>query len=80
MPETAAGKAGESFGCESLSCTCSGALTWEQTERRITVTGADFTYVYEDPLRAFSGIRKGEKANTLSVPWSTISGVPRNGY
>ena len=37
------------------------SLTLEQTERRITVTGADFTYVYDTFSGAFSGIRKGEK-------------------
>lgn len=61
MPETAAGRQEKALGCESRPAACSGALTLEQTERRITVTGADFTYVYDTFLGAFSGIRKGEK-------------------
>lgn len=61
MPETAAGRQEKALGCESRPAACSGALTLEQTERRITVTGADFTYVYDTFSGAFSGIRKGEK-------------------
>lgn len=61
MPETAAGRQEKALGCESRPAACSGALTLEQTERRITVTGADFTYVYDTFLGAFSEIRKGEK-------------------
>lgn len=61
MPETAAGRQEKALGCESRPADCSGALTLEQTERRITVTGADFTYVYDTFLGAFSGIRKGKK-------------------
>ena len=76
MPETAAGRQEKALGCESRPAACSGALTLEQTERRITVTGADFTYVYDTFSGAFSGIRKGEKEYS-SVPWSTISGVPQ---
>lgn len=61
MPETAAGRQEKALGCESRPAACFGALTLEQTERRITVTGADFTYVYDTFSGAFSGIRKGEK-------------------
>lgn len=44
-----------------LPSAASGTLAVEQTERLITVTGADFTYVYDTFLGAFSGIRKGEQ-------------------
>lgn len=67
MPETAAGRQEKALGCEAIFPARSGALTLEQTERRITVTGADFTYVYDTFSGAFSGIRR-EKRNTSSVP------------
>lgn len=48
------------------------ALILDQTERRITVTGKDFTYVYDTFLGVFSEIKREKRIPT--IPWSTISG------
>ena len=60
LPEAVSEKT-EICGKEKLPETGRAALILDQTERRITVTGKDFTYVYDTFLGVFSEIKKGEK-------------------
>lgn len=64
LPEAVSEKT-EICGKEKLPETGRAALILDQTERRITVTGKDFTYVYDTFLGVFSEIKKGEKGRTV---------------